>query len=141
MPFPFLASLSLLQDLGLLLGDFLSRQDPHGHKQSNGAPVLSTLTTRGHCRHLARLHLPPSPRPCLHRDPRHRRQRIEASQGQPRGRSADEVSPCRWRCHVMRIGTRGTTPHRLESPKERSATTWPTIWKILEDHDLLSRRR
>jgi hypothetical protein len=47
MPFPFLASLSLLQDLGLLLGDFLSRQDPHGHKQSNGAPVLSTLTTRG----------------------------------------------------------------------------------------------
>jgi hypothetical protein len=35
---------------------------------------------------------------------------------------------------LTRIGTRGTTPHGLKKPKERSAMTQPTIQKILEDH-------
>jgi hypothetical protein len=40
---------------------------------------------------------------------------------------------------VTRIGTQGTTPHRLKRPKEGSATTWPTIRKILEDHGVLPK--
>jgi hypothetical protein len=40
---------------------------------------------------------------------------------------------------VMRIGTQGTTPHRLGRPKEGSAMTRPTIWKIPEDHDVLPK--
>jgi hypothetical protein len=35
---------------------------------------------------------------------------------------------------LLRIGTQGTTLHRLGRPKEGSATTQPTIQKILEDH-------
>jgi hypothetical protein len=37
----------------------------------------------------------------------------------------------------MRIGTQGTTPHRLRRSKEGSAMTQPTIQKITEDHDVL----
>jgi hypothetical protein len=38
---------------------------------------------------------------------------------------------------LMRMGTRGTTPHRLGRTKEGSSMTWPTIQKISEDHDVL----
>jgi hypothetical protein len=38
---------------------------------------------------------------------------------------------------LTRIGTRGTTPHGLERPKEGRAMTRPTIQKILEDHGVL----
>jgi hypothetical protein len=37
------------------------------------------------------------------------------------------------------IGTRDTTTHRLERPKEGSATTRPTIQKIPKDHDVLPK--
>jgi hypothetical protein len=40
---------------------------------------------------------------------------------------------------LMRIGTRGTTPHRLKRTKEGSVMTWPTIQKILEDHGVLPK--
>jgi hypothetical protein len=40
---------------------------------------------------------------------------------------------------LMRIGTRGTTPHGLRRPKEGSATSQSTIQKIPEDHDVLSK--
>jgi hypothetical protein len=40
---------------------------------------------------------------------------------------------------LTRIGTRGTTPHRLRRPKEGSAITQSTIQKISEDHDMLSK--
>jgi hypothetical protein len=39
----------------------------------------------------------------------------------------------------MRIGTRGTTPHRLKRPKEGSALNQPTIQKIPEDHGMLPK--
>jgi hypothetical protein len=39
----------------------------------------------------------------------------------------------------MRIGTRGTTPHRLRRPKEESVMTRPTIQKIPEDHSMFSK--
>jgi hypothetical protein len=39
----------------------------------------------------------------------------------------------------MRIGTRGTIPHKLRRPKEGSAMTRPIIQKILEDHDVLPK--
>jgi hypothetical protein len=46
-------------------------------------------------------------------------------------------------CQALRvltgIGTRGTTPHRLERPKEGSAMTRSTIQKILEDHGVLPK--
>jgi hypothetical protein len=38
---------------------------------------------------------------------------------------------------LMRIGTRGTTPHRLRRPKEGSDMTRITIQKISEDHNML----
>jgi hypothetical protein len=37
----------------------------------------------------------------------------------------------------MRIGTQGTTLHRLRRSKEVSATTWPTIQKIPDDYGVL----
>jgi hypothetical protein len=40
---------------------------------------------------------------------------------------------------VTRIGTRGTTPHRLGRPNERSAMTRPTIHKIPEDSGMLPK--
>jgi hypothetical protein len=40
---------------------------------------------------------------------------------------------------LTRIGTRGTTPHGLERPKEGSATTRPTIQKIQDDHGMLPK--
>jgi hypothetical protein len=40
---------------------------------------------------------------------------------------------------LMRIDTRSTTLHGLKKLKEESATTRPTIRKILEDHVLLSK--
>jgi hypothetical protein len=40
---------------------------------------------------------------------------------------------------LMRIGNWGTTMHGLRRPKEGSATTRPTIQKILEDHGLLPK--
>jgi hypothetical protein len=39
------------------------------------------------------------------------------------------------KAELTRIDTRGTTPHELEKLKE-SATTRPTIRKILEDRDI-----
>jgi hypothetical protein len=38
---------------------------------------------------------------------------------------------------LMRIGIRGTTPHRLRRSKEGSAMTRTTIQKISEDHNML----
>jgi hypothetical protein len=40
---------------------------------------------------------------------------------------------------VMRISTRGTTPHGLRRTKEGSVTTWPTIQKISENHGVLPK--
>jgi hypothetical protein len=40
---------------------------------------------------------------------------------------------------LTRIGTRGTTSHRLRRPKEGSAMTRPTIEEIPEDHDMLPK--
>jgi hypothetical protein len=42
-------------------------------------------------------------------------------------------------CLVTRIGTRGTTPHRLGWSNEGSDTTQSIIQKISEDHDVLSK--
>jgi hypothetical protein len=42
---------------------------------------------------------------------------------------------------LTRIGTQGTTPYRHRKLKEGSAMTRATIQKILEDHDIFSRRR
>jgi hypothetical protein len=39
----------------------------------------------------------------------------------------------------MRISTWGNTLEGLRRPKEGSATTHPTIQKIPEDHDVLSK--
>jgi hypothetical protein len=43
------------------------------------------------------------------------------------------------RALLTRIGIRGTTPHRLERPKEGFAMTRLTIQKISNDHDMLSK--
>jgi hypothetical protein len=40
---------------------------------------------------------------------------------------------------LTRIGTWGTTPHRLARPKEVSAMTRLTIQKILDDHIVLHK--
>jgi hypothetical protein len=40
---------------------------------------------------------------------------------------------------LMRIDTRSTTLHGLKKLKEESATTQPTIRKVIEDHVLLSK--
>jgi hypothetical protein len=40
---------------------------------------------------------------------------------------------------IMRIGTRGTTLHRLRKLKDGSASTQPTIEKVLEEHGMLPK--